>query len=261
MGRVEGVFKRLGKEHKKAFIVYIPFGFPNLNISKKILKVLDSSGVNAIDLGIPFSDPLADGPIIQGASNVALKAGVSVRRLFTTLEGIKHTIKTPLIILTYFNPVYNFGVERFLKKCKDSGVAGVMVVDLPLEEAHRYVRTAKRFDIDTIFFITPTTKRRRAKEILKISKGFVYYVSVTGTTGPKEILLKPLLKHLREIKKEAKVAVCVGFGIHTKKQAQAICQESDGFIVGSALVQHIEKHYKEKHFLKKLPLFIKKFYV
>jgi tryptophan synthase alpha chain len=152
-------------------------------------------------------------------------------------------------------------MEQFLKSCRSSGISGVMVVDLPLEEAQTFVRKARRSKIDTIFFITPTTRKQRIKKILRLTRGFIYYISVTGITGPKELVLQPLLVHLKELKKQTHCPVCVGFGIHTKAQAEKILKQSDGVIVGSAIVEFIHKHYKEKNFLDKLSSFIKKFYV
>jgi tryptophan synthase alpha chain len=261
MDTLKKKFQELAKRHRKAFIPYIPFGFPTLSLSRQIIKTLDSCGVDIIELGMPFSDPVADGPIIQKASVTALKRGVTLKLLLENVRQLQETVSTPIIILTYYNPVYRYGLTRFFADCAKSGVSGVMVVDLPIEEAKEYVTCARTHEIDTIFFVTPTTSTVRAKKIIKMSRGFIYYVSVAGITGPKALVMKPLLDYLSHIKKISHLPVCVGFGIHSRQQVRTITRKSDGVIVGSAVVDYIGRHYRQPDFLKKFSAYIKQFYV
>lgn len=258
MGKIEEKFLTLKKNKKKALIVFIPFGFPNISLSEKIIKTLDKTGVDFIEIGLPFSDPLADGPIIQEANQIALDRKATTDKLFYSLKKLKKSLTTPLIILTYYNPVYVYGLKKFLKNCRKVGVSGIMIVDLPFEEAGIYIKEAKENNLDTIFFITPTTEIERAKKILSLSSGFVYYISVTGITGPKKIPLEELFSHLKKIKKLKKdINICVGFGIHKKTQIKEIIKESDGIIVGSAIVKYIKDNYLKKDFLERLSNYVK----
>jgi len=250
--RIEEKFKRLKEEKKKAFIVYIPFGFPKISYTKDLIFSLQNAGIDLIELGIPFSEPLADGPIIQKATDIALKNGATVGKMFRFLKEIRGYLKIPLLIMTYYNPLFRFGVSDFFKKLKNLGFSSTMVVDLPFEESKNYLKEAKKIDLETVFFITPTTSFSRAKEIVKVSKGFIYYISVTGITGPKEFNYQPLRKHINILKKITNLPICVGFGIHHPQQVKEINKFSDGVIVGSCVIKFIENNYKKNNFLKKL---------
>ncbi|OQX80245.1 MAG: tryptophan synthase subunit alpha [Candidatus Omnitrophica bacterium 4484_70.1] len=254
-------FASLREENKKAFIVYVPFGFPTPQISEKVLLTLGETGVDIIEVGIPFSDPLADGPIIQNASQVALQTGTTPLFLFEVLERLKPAIKIPLVILTYYNSVYNLGIKRFLKYVKKCGVKGVMVVDLPIEEAKEYVTQARNMEIDTIFFITPTTSKQRAKQIVKVSRGFIYYVSVTGITGPKNLFLSPIANYIKWLRGITELPICVGFGIHKRSQVREVTTFCDGVILGSAVVKFIAENYTKDNFLPQLKNFLHQFIV
>lgn len=261
MDRLKKKFQQLHKQKRKAFIPYVPFGFPGIAFSRQIIKTLDRSGADIIELGMPFSDPVADGPTIQAASMIALKKGATLGLLLENVKQLNKSISTPIVILTYYNPVYRYGLKQFFADCARCGVSGVMVVDLPIEEAKEYVRFARKYKIDTIFFVTPTTDTVRAQRIISMSRGFIYYVSVTGITGPKEIVMQPLLKHLKNIKKISSLPICVGFGIHSRQQIKTITQVSDGVIVGSAIVKYIAEHHRQDNFLKKLSAYIHQLYV
>jgi len=160
--------------------------------------------------------------------------------------------------MTYYNPVFKFGLDLFLKRIKAYGVSAALIVDLPIEEASQYIKQARRHNIDTIFFVTPTTSRERMRKIAKYSRGFIYYISVTGITGPKNIAYRPIAKQIRGLKKLSRVPVCVGFGIHSAEQIAAVNKFSDGAIVGSALVQFIERNYRKKNFLNSLTAYVRR---
>ena len=250
-------FEQLRKEKKKAFIPYITFGFPNIKYTKDIILTLQDSGADIIELGLPFSDPLADGPIIQRASDTALKSGATIEKLFSMFELLKDEISVPVVIMTYYNPIFRFGVRKFFRSLKEVGVNGIMVVDLPIEESGDYCSQAEKFDLETVFFVTPATTISRAKRIVKPCKGFVYYISVTGITGPRKLLYKDLISHVRMLKGITSMPICVGFGIHTSKQVKEISAFSDGVIVGSSFIKFIEENYLRKDFIPRLKRFTK----
>ncbi|MBU1366958.1 MAG: tryptophan synthase subunit alpha [Candidatus Omnitrophica bacterium] len=254
--RIEEKFKQLKKEGKKAFIAYIPFGFPKIGYTKDIILALQASGVDMIELGVPFSDPLADGPIIQKAASLALKQGADIEKLFITLEGIKKSLKIPLVIMTYYNPLFKFGIEKFFTKMQAVEVSGIIVVDLPHDESRNYIEKTRKFDLETVFFITPTTSKSRQEKIVKISQGFIYYISVTGITGPKSFTFTPLTSYVKDLKKITELPICVGFGVHTPLQVEKIRSFSDGVIVGSGIVEFIGKHFRQKNFLNKLKTYV-----
>jgi len=255
--KIKDKIKQLKKEGRKAFIAYIPFGFPKISYTKNIILALQESGADIIELGIPFSDPLADGPIIQRANFSALKAGANINKLFCMLDQIKNSIKVPIAIMTYYNPLFRFGLDKFFKRMRALDISGLIVVDLPVEESKLYINKAREFDIETIFFITPTTSMERSKKITKLAKGFIYYISITGITGPKEFLYQPLISHINKLRKITDLAICVGFGIHSRKQVKKLNTISDGVIVGSSIVEFIEKNYSQRNFLIKLENYIK----
>ncbi|UCC94311.1 MAG: tryptophan synthase subunit alpha [Candidatus Omnitrophota bacterium] len=259
MMSIQDKFKQLKKDGKKAFIVYIPFGFPHPRYTKDILLALQDTGVDIVELGIPFSDPLADGPIIQKASSRALENGANQEKMFATLQRIRSFLKTPMVIMTYYNPLFMFGVKKFFRRMNELGVSGITVVDLPLEESSHYIKEARQFDLETVFFITPTTHIGRAKKICRASRGFIYYISVTGITGPKSFSYAPLLSHIKILKNITRLPLCVGFGIHTRTQAEQINKFSDGIIVGSSIVKFIAQHYHDKDFLRKLKKYVNSF--
>lgn len=250
-------FELLKKQGKKAFIAYVPYGFPTIKQTKDIILTLQQAGVDIIELGIPFSDPVADGPVIQEAASLALKNGANTKNLFVTLNKIRKDIKVPLALMTYYNPIFKFGVESFFKNMKEAGVTGILTVDLPIDEASEYVKKAKKYKIETVFFITPVTPLARAKKIIKATRGFIYYISVTGTTGVREISYGALANHIKQLKKETALPVCVGFGVHTKEQFANICKFSDGAIIGSAIVKFIKENYSRSNFLDKFTKYVK----
>jgi tryptophan synthase alpha chain len=255
--RIGDKFKQLKNEKRKAFIAYVPYGFPSISATKNICLTLQDSGVDIIELGIPFSDPLADGPIIAEAGTKALEKGANLNNFFKTLGVLRTSLKIPLVAMTYYNPILQFGIDKFLKKLNDNDVNALIVVDLPLEENAFLLRKAQRFSIDTILFATPVSSLQRIKRIVKKSSGFIYYISVTGITGPKTIKISQVSRYVKSIKKITETPVCVGFGIHKREQVVAMRDFSDGVIVGSSIVQYIDSHHKDKDFLNKLGVYVK----
>ncbi len=258
MSRIDKKFRELKKEGKRAFIAYITAGDPSLAVTKKIVLSLEGSGVDIIELGIPFSDPIADGPTIQAASHRALAGGVTLKKIFSMMAGLRKTTRIPIAFMTYYNPVLKYGVERFVKSCKLNGVDGVIIPDLPYEEAKDLIRCAKRGGVATIFLAAPTSTIKRTRDIVKNSTGFIYYVSLTGVTGVRSKLPSEVASKVKAIKSMTRKPVAVGFGISRSGQARDMARISDGVIVGSAIVKIIADNQRDvKALISKVSNFAK----
>jgi len=258
MNRIDKKFKQLHRERKKAFIAFITCGDPNLATTERLTLEFSRLGVDILELGVPFSDPLADGPTIQAASQRALRNKVNLISIFRLVERLRKKIALPIVLLSYSNIIYHFGIEKFVKQAKAHGVDGVIVPDLPPEEAGDLFKIAKKNKFATIFLLAPTSNKQRIKLVSSKSCGFIYYVSLTGTTGARKKLPKELTKKLRQIKRLTSKPVCVGFGIGSPKQAKAIACVADGVIVGSAIIKVIEKNLKSKDLVPKVAQFVSK---
>lgn len=246
MNRIENKFKALKKQGRKAFIAYITAGDPDLNTTGKIVSALEDSGVDIIELGIPFSDPLADGPVIQAASHRALKKRTTLKKIFAVVRNLRKSSNIPIVFMTYYNPVLRYGVKRFVEDCKNNGVDGAIIPDLPYEEAKDLIGYGKKAKVATIFLAAPTSTRSRIAQIVKNSTGFIYYVSLTGVTGARAKLPKEVISNVRTIKSMTNKPVAVGFGISTSAQAGSIAKFADGVIIGSAIVKIIERYQKNR---------------
>jgi tryptophan synthase alpha chain len=240
MSRIERVFKGL-KNKKAALIPYVVAGDPDLKTTEALVLKMTEAGADMIELGVPFSDPLADGPTIQAGSQRALQNGVDLKGIFALAERLRGN-STPLILMTYFNPVLHFGLKDFAESCGRSGIGGVIIPDLPPEEAGPWMREARRIGLDTIFLVAPTSPPDRIKLVNRCSRGFIYYVSVTGITGAREKLPEELELAVKGIKEQSKKRVAVGFGISTPEQAKRVSLFADGIIIGSAIVKMIEEN-------------------
>jgi tryptophan synthase alpha chain len=246
MNRIEETFKRLRKEGKKAFIPYITAGDPDMNTSKRVVKALARAGADIIELGIPFSDPLADGPTIQRAVHRSLTNGCTVAGVFSMVKELRRDVSVPFVFMTYYNIVINYGISRFIRKAKECGADGIIVPDLPLEESGELTRAADRQDFHVILLAAPTTPVERFRKIAKSSRGFIYYVSLTGVTGARKKLSDKLKGHVRMLKKVTDKPICVGFGISDPAQARDIASACDGAIIGSAVINVLEKYLSRR---------------
>lgn len=255
MNRLAKKFQALKRSNKKAFIAFITAGYPNLDITRKLIFELANIGVDIIELGVPFSDPLADGPIIQEASQVALQGEVNLNDILHLVKIVRQDINTPICLMTYYNPVFCFGEEKFARKASEAGVDGVIVPDLPPEEGHSLIKFAAKYNLDTIFFLSPTTTLKRIKFVARVSQGFIYYVSLTGVTGPRKALPPDLINNLKAIKKHTAKPVCVGFGISSARQVKEIYKIADGVIVGSAIVKSIKENIGKADLVKQVAKF------
>jgi len=248
--RIDKKFNELKAKKKKAFIAFITAGDPSLNVTKELVLSFENAGVDIVELGVPFSDPLADGPTIQAASYRALKKGVTLDRILNTVQAIRRKSEIPIALMTYYNPVFHYGESRFIAKAKKAGVDGLIIPDLPPEEASDLIKAARKIDMSTVFFLSPTTVKGRVKRIAQASTGFIYYVSLTGVTGARKSLPETIVKDVRAAKKITRKPVCVGFGISTPSQVKAISSISDGVIVGSAIIKEIAKNKGKKTLVK-----------
>ena len=258
MSRIDRIFKRLKSKGQTALIPFIVAGDPDLETTETLVLKLAESGADIIELGVPFSDPLADGPTIQYASQRALLKGVNIKDIFNLTKRLKE-IAPPLILMTYFNPIFRFGLKAFAEGCKRSGIDGVIIPDLPPEEAGTWIREAIGLKLDTIFLAAPTSPPSRVRKVIRCSRGFIYYVSITGVTGVRRELSGELELAVKKIQKQSKRPVAVGFGISTPEQAKMVSRFADGIIVGSAIVKVIEENLKNPDLIARVGKFIASF--
>ena len=242
MTRIDTTFDRLRAEGKKAFVAYVMAGDPDEATSMEILRSLPEAGVDIIELGVPFTDPMADGPTIQLAGQRALAAGMSLSKtLAMAAEFRKENNDTPIVLMGYYNPIFSMGVDRFLDQAKACGIDGLIVVDLPPEEDDELCIPAQKAGLNFIRLATPTTDDARLPTVLKNTSGFVYYVSITGITGSAAAQATDVAPEVARIKSQTDLPVIVGFGIRTPETAKNIAAVADGCVVGSAIVSEIAK--------------------
>lgn len=257
MKRINALFRKLKKERKKALIVYIAAGDPSLAATGRLIAGLEKSGVDLVELGIPFSDPLADGPTIQKASQRALSRGVTTKAVFGMVKRARKEVKLPLVFMTYYNLVLHYGVKKFITDAKAAGADGIIIPDLPPEEGKELIAESRKKDFAVIFLAAPTSTKKRLGNIAAKSSGFIYYVSLTGVTGARDTLPGDITNSVGALKKITKKPVCVGFGISNPKQAKRISRLADGIIVGSAVIKVIEKNLGNRDLQKKVMNFVK----
>ncbi len=233
------VFARLRAEKRAALIIYVTAGDPSLAATVEIVCALAEAGADLVELGIPYSDPLADGPIIQAAGQRALRAGTTVAGVLEAARQIRERVPLPLVVMTCYNPILQFGPERFAQRAAQVGIAGVLISDLPPEEAEEWCETAARHGLETIFLVAPTTEPARTELAVSRTTGFVYVVSRPGTTGIREDLPPDLADLVSRLRALTHKPLAVGFGISTPEQAATIARLADGVIVGSAVVRLI----------------------
>jgi tryptophan synthase alpha chain len=227
-------------------------GDPTLNDTKRFIAELADNGADIVELGVPFSDPLADGATIQRASERALKQGVTLRKVLELVEEIRTSTELPLILMTYYNPVFKYGVEAFVNEAVRVGVSGIIIPDLIPDEAEQFLHLTKKHGLDTIFLLAPTSTEERIKKVVKASTGFVYYVSLTGITGAELALNNRMKNTFSLIRNLTDKPIAVGFGVSTPDEAAQVAEFADGVIVGSALVRLIAEEKDIKEFAKTL---------
>jgi tryptophan synthase alpha chain len=242
MNRIDQTFKRLKKSGQKALIGYITAGHPDKRSFQTLVPVLEKSGVDLLEVGVPFSDPIADGPTIQQSSQAALAHGATLAWILSSISHLRRRgVQIPLILMSYCNPVHAMGIETFFRRARLAGVDGLIIPDLIPEEAGAYARAARRQGIALIFLVAPTTPKARLRMIAGRTSGFLYAVAVTGVTGARRSLPDHIAPFLRSVKRATAKPVAVGFGLSTARQVRDIAKDADGVIIGSALIREIAK--------------------
>ena len=244
--RILRTFDELKSNSQTGLITYLTAGFPNQDLCLDIINELSKSGSDLIEIGMPFSDPMAEGPIIQQSSKIALDNGHTMELTFDLIKKFRSkNSQTPIILMGYYNPIYQYGNESFVKRCLDYGVDGLIVVDLPPEHDSELCDLTIDIDLDFIRLATPTTDKKRLNIVLNKSSGFLYYVSIMGITGTKEPNLDILKEQIIKLKKETDIPIGVGFGIKRPDQAKMISEFSDAIVVGSSLIEKIMGNYQD----------------
>jgi len=238
LSRIASVF---AQAHHTALISYITVGYPAVKTTLKLVPLFASTGCDIIELGIPFSDPLADGATIQRASYEALGQGVTPKVCFEVAQELRRQVEIPLVFMTYYNPVLKFGLEQFCSKCAEVGIDGLIIPDLPPEEGQELERSTKRHGLDLIYLLSPASTEERIKLVTSRSSGFIYLVSLTGVTGPRDKLPEELESFVARVKARTEKPLCVGFGVSTPEQARRIAKIADGVIVGSRIIQLLDE--------------------
>ncbi|MGD9394294.1 MAG: tryptophan synthase subunit alpha [Dehalococcoidia bacterium] len=238
MNRITNVF---GNTKRKALIPYVTVGYPNIEATLEVVPLLAQNGADIVELGIPFSDPLADGVTIQRSSHNALQKGVNINICLDVARRLRKKVDIPLVFMTYYNPVFHFGLEEFCSACVSAGVDGLIIPDLPPQEGADLEAIAQKQDLDLIYLLAPTSPEERIKLVGQRSRGFIYLVSVTGVTGARDSLPADLAAFVARVRKAASQPLCVGFGISTPQQAKQVAAIADGVIVGSRIIQLMEE--------------------
>ena len=234
MSRIASAFTKL---NHIALIPYITVGYPSIEATLEIVPLLARSGCDIVELGIPFSDPLADGATIQHASYQALRQGVTPERCLEVAQALRQRVGIPLVFMTYYNPVLKFGLEEFCSKCAQVGVDGLIIPDLPPEEGEDLERSAQEYEIDLIYLLTPASTEERIDMVASRSSGFIYLVSLIGVTGTRDVLPDELESFVNRVRTRTRKPLCVGFGVATPEQVRRIAKVADGVIVGSRIIQ------------------------
>lgn len=256
MTRIGKRFGALKKKGKTGFVAYITAGDPDLATTRRLVPELERRGVDILELGVPFSDPLADGPEIQAASQRALRHGVSMGDVLDLVADLRLESEIPIVLFTYFNPMHRFGLERLVDRAAEAGVDGILALDLPPEEADEYKGLMEKRGLDTIFLIAPTSREDRIRRIASFTSGFVYYVSRTGVTGERDSLEGTLGDRVAAIRRHTSQPVAVGFGISTPEQSREVAGYADAVVVGSAIVRRIAQRQTDPDLVAQIGAFV-----
>ena len=257
MNRIKARFAQLKRDGKKAFVVYIGAGDPNLEATRQLALEFDKVGVDVLELGVPFSDPLADGLVNQLAAQRGLESGTTPAKLLETVTAIRKQSQIPIVFYIYFNLIHRVGMELFINDAAKAGVDGLLVLDLPPEESDNYEALMRKAGLCHIYLIAPTTPEDRMEKIVKRGSGFIYYISREGVTGMQTKVASNLAEQVAKIRAHTSLPIAVGFGISNPEQAKAVAKEADGCVVGSAIVNQIGQHGKSPELVGKVSNFVK----
>jgi tryptophan synthase alpha chain len=256
VNRIDATFSKLKAKGEKALIAYIMAGDPSLSDTEQLVLELERAGADVIELGVPFSDPIADGPVIQQAAERALRSGTSLRRILTTVTALRRTTQIPLVLMSYYNSIHAFGEAAFCAAAVKAGVDGLIVPDMPPEEAGTLDAHAQRAGLEIIYLLAPTSTPDRMAMVARRSRGFLYYVSLTGITGAKLADFSEVGRNVDRLRAKATVPVAVGFGVATADDATKVSRMADGVIVGSAIVRQIGEHQHDGRMAEKVGRFV-----
>jgi tryptophan synthase alpha chain len=256
MTRIEKKFAELKSEGRKGFIPYVTAGDPTLDATLKLVPALEKAGADIVELGVPFSDPIADGPVIQRATERALHNGVTLRDVLRLAGEIRKTSDVPLVLFSYFNPLLNYGLEKLAIDAIGAGFDGVLASDLTVEESDQFARVMRSAGLNTVFLVAPTSSPERMKKIAKASNGFLYAVSRTGVTGEQNELEQDLKQFLQALRSHTNSPIAVGFGISRPEHVRAVWQQADAAIVGSSIVKEIELHSGKPDLVESVTRFV-----
>jgi tryptophan synthase alpha chain len=257
MNRIVERFARLKRDGKKGFIVYIGAGDPDLVATRRLALAFDQAGVDVLELGVPFSDPLADGLVNQLAAQRGLESGTTPPKLLKTVAAIRRDSQIPIVLYIYFNLIHRVGLETFIKAAARAGVDGLLVLDLPPEESERYESLMRRAGLCHIYLVAPTTPEDRMAFIVKRGAGFIYYISRVGVTGMQAKVAADLTQQVDKIRAHTSLPVAVGFGISNPEQARLVASSADAVVVGSAVVNQIARHGQSPELVKRVGAFVK----
>jgi tryptophan synthase alpha chain len=255
MSRIRAKFKELGERREKALITFITAGDPDLRVTEECVLEMEKGGADIIELGVPFSDPMADGPTIQKSSERAINAGTNLPKILAMVKSVRTRSLIPIVLMGYFNPVFRYGALNFVADAVAAGVDGVLLVDLPPEEGAEFKAAASAAGLDVISLLTPTSDGERIRKVARLGSGFIYYVSVTGVTGARDSVADSMFGKVAEIRALSPLPVVVGFGISDPVQAARAASVADGVVVGSAIVKLFEQ-FSGEELLRKLREFV-----
>jgi len=250
MGRIAKKFHELRAKKEKALIVYLTAGDPSLAVTRELILGLEQAGMDMLEIGVPFSDPTADGPVIQEAAQRSLKSGTTLAGILQLVQEVRQVSQVPIVLFGYFNPIFAYGVKKFARAAQKAGIDGVLVVDLPHEEAQELRVHTDDAGIDFISLIAPTTDHERIRQITAQARGFIYYISITGITGTAAPQVAAIKKDVEKIRKISGLPIAVGFGITRPQQAKEIAEFADGIVVGSAVVRMIDENRNKSNLIK-----------
>ncbi len=250
MNQLTEKFKQLKKEKRKALTIFITAGYPDLKTTEKLIYKLEEFGVDIIEVGIPFSDPIADGPVIQFSSYESLKGKTFLSKVLRLIRRIRNKIKIPIVIMSYLNPIHKYGFEKFFSDSKTTGIDGLIIPDIIFEESKEIEKLSKKYRLPMIYLVAPTTSPERRKKIIKKTTGFIYAVSLTGVTGPREKLPDYIHNFLKDLHSYTNKPLLIGFGISKPEQVISVKKYIDGVIIGSALINIISKTERKEMFHK-----------
>ncbi len=253
--RIDTMFARNREAGAKTSVFYVTAGYPDYATTEKVVAALEKAGADLIELGLPFSDPIADGPTIQAASQKALEAGATVGKTLELTRRIRYQTAIPLVLFSAYNPIFHYGLDMFVADAASAGADGVLIPDLPPEEAEELISISRTRDLKTIFLVAPTTDSKRRKLIVEHSSGFTYYISLRGVTGAREELPPDLRANVKAIKKISDLPVVVGFGVSKPSHARLVAEVADGIVVGSALISLIGTHAGKPELEKEVETF------